>query len=274
MGKRIKKVLITTGLVTMIALSTALTGCAKEPTVETMSTEVMTSTEAYNDLNISTVPTSVSKELAEQASREIEEMDELEASGNVVYSETSGDIIHVYSEEEQKINNEFIESIKQDAVNGDLTEDMINSNVDIWFDFMSAGDREELRKELILLLPAEQVVEKEVVGKKPAETKPSEKSAETKSQKPVEKPVETKSATEPVETKPAVQEPVVQEPVPTQQAPVETQPAPTQPAVQEPVPDTSHYTTPGKINFDDTPLDTESHLTPEQIKAINEVEFN
>lgn len=68
-------------------------------------------------------------------------------------------------------------------------------------------------------------------------------------------------------------------PQPTQPAPVE-QPAP-QPEVTQPapeptqqVPDASTYTSPGKITFDDTPLSEDQHLSPEQEKAINDIQFN
>ena len=79
-----------------------------------------------------------------------------------------------------------------------------------------------------------------------------------------------------VQTQPAPQptQPVVQ---PTQPAPqpteayVEPQP---DPVPNNTIPDTSTYTSPGKIIFDDTPLSSDQHLSPEQEKAINEVQFN
>lgn len=66
----------------------------------------------------------------------------------------------------------------------------------------------------------------------------------------------------------------------TQSTVKETQPQATeayvdpQPEQNTTIPDTSTYTSPGEIIFDDTPLSSDQHLSPEQEKAINEIEFN
>ena len=229
-------------IIGIIAIMISITACGKQTQAETTTP--------------TTVPTSVSKDLADQASREVEELEELEANGAVVYSETTGDILHVYSESEQQVNKEFIESIKQDAVDGTLTEDMINNYMDSWFDFLSEGDREELRKELILLLPKEEA---------PQVTAPAQETKAVPETQPQKQEQPTQPAPQPTQPAPQPTEPVVPEtPSPTQPAPQPTQ-------TYEPG---STVTDANGVTVEIIDFSDDQSLSPEQYKAINEVEFN
>lgn len=67
-----------------------------------------------------------------------------------------------------------------------------------------------------------------------------------------------------------VQTKVVQ---PTEPAPQATE-AYAEPQPEPTIPDTSTYTSPGEIIFDDTPLNEDQHLSPEEYQELNEIDFN
>lgn len=266
MGKKIKKVLITTGLVSMVILSTMITGCSKKEAVTTESTQVEAVFESQEDLNISTQQTSVSKELAEQASKEVEELTKLEEEGRIEYDEVSGDIVN---HDQEKQNQDMMNVIRQEVIDGEIKGEEIDEEVDMWCgDFLSDTEKSEFKSELHLL----EAKEAEVV---PEATKPQPQ--ETKSQ--------TSNQNQPKETQ---AKPV---PQPTQATEVyqESVPQPTEPVVNEPAPqptpqpennnntsgeiDTSGWNT-GGVKIEVVTPDADQSLSPEEEQEINEIQFN
>lgn len=258
MGKKIKKVLITTGLVSMVILSTMITGCSKKDAVTTESTQVEAVFEPQEDLNISTQQTSVSKELAEQASKEVEELTKLEEEGKVEYDEVSGDIIN---HEQETQNQDMMNVIRQEVIDGEIKGVEIDEEVDMWCDFLDTEAKAEFKSELHLLEVKEAEVVPETTKPQPQETKSqtSSKPKETQA-KPAPQPTQATEVYQ--ESAPQPTQPVVNEPAP--------QPAPTQPAVE-----------PGSTVKDANgnevhrgKLDTNQTLTDEQIDAINNSTWN
>lgn len=251
MGKKIKKILITTGLISMMLAYTMVTGCSKKEAVTVESTQVEASFESQEDLNISTQQTSVSKELAEQASREIEELNRLESESQIAYDEVSGDIISIEQETE---NKNMMNVIRQDVVDGLLKGEAIDEEVDMWCDFLSEAQKDEFKRELHLLESPEPEIT--VNETQPKETKPA--------------PQPTQSVQKPKETQPVVNEPA---PQPTQPQVTEPAPQPTQPQNNSGEIDTSGWNTGGGTVEIVTP-DDYSSLTPEQIESINNSQWN
>lgn len=248
MGKKIKKVLITTGLVSMVILSTMITGCSKKEAVTTESTQVEAVFESQEDLNISTQQTSVSKELAEQASKEVEELTKLEEEGKIEYDEVSGDIIN---HDQEKQNQDMMNVIRQEVIDGEIKGIEIDEEVDMWCDFLSETEKAEFKSELHLL-----------------EVKKAEVVPETKSQ----------TSSQPKETQ-------VKTPQPTQSTEVYQEPAPqqTEPVVNEPAPqpennntsgeiDTSGWNT-GGVKVEVVTPDSDQSLSPEEEQEINNINF-
>ena len=191
------------------------------------------------------------KELADQASKEIEVMESLEANSQVVYDEESGDIIN--AEDDETFSN-IMEILRQDVQSGKLTEGEIDDTVPILCYFLDEGKQKEFIRELHSLVP----VEKEVVQ----ETQPVKQPTKSKSV-----PKETQSQHQ---TQPQVTEPVVQPTQPQQSEPVVTQPQQSE----------THYeagTTMKDANGNEVhkgKLSDSQSLSPEENAAINNIEFN
>ena len=191
------------------------------------------------------------RELADQASKEVEVMESLEANSQVVYDEESGDIIN--AEDDETFSN-IMEILRQDVQSGKLTEGEIDDTVPILCYFLDEGKQKEFIRELHSLVP----VENEVVQ----ETQPAKQPKESQ---PAQQP--TKSV--PKETQPQATEPV-------------TQPQVTQPEVQPTQPQQSETqyeagTTMKDANGNEVhkgKLSDSQTLSPEEEKAINEIQFN
>ena len=238
-----KAMILTVGLISVIPLS----ACAKESNaVPVESTQVETVAETEADLNISIGAgeteeiETVSEDLAKQASKEIAEIESLEAEDKIIYSDESGDIIAIIDEEESETYTNMMDKLREDTKAGRVKAEHIEDTVTTLFtDFLTEAQQKEFISELNSLLPQE-------------------------------KPV---ASTQPAST-----------PKPTQPAP--TQAPPAQPVQQETIPPAEitqpeTYPVSDKIDtsgwgegFQREEPGTESHLTPEQIERINNIEIN
>lgn len=177
-------------------------------------------------------------------------------------SETTVAIVEeTISGDQHQQNQDMMNVIRQEVIDGDIKGVEIDEEVDMWCDFLSDTEKAEFKSELHLL----EVKEAEVVPEttKPQPTKPSKSQTSSK-------PKETQA-------KPA--------PQPTQSTEVyqESAPQPTQPVVNEPAPqpETQPAVEPGSTVKDANgnevhrgKLDTNQTLTDEQIDAINNSTWN
>lgn len=190
------------------------------------------------------------KELADQASKEVEVMESLEADGKVIYDDESGDIVAII-EDEEEMHNQILDVLREEVKTGKLTEGEIEGTVRVVCDFLDEGKQTEFISELKSLVP----------------------------QQAINMTPETQPTTQTKESQPAKQ--------PTKSVPKETQSQhQTQPQVTEPVvePEITEPSNGGEIDTSGWDLGGGSvtvetggspqNLTPEQIDAINNSSWN
>lgn len=197
---------------------------------------------------------------ADQASKEVEELTKLEEEGKIEYDEVSGDIINAEQEEQ---NQDMMNVIRQEVIDGDIRGVEIDEEVDMWCDFLDTEAKAEFKSELHLL----EVKEAEVVPEttKPQPTKPSKSQTSNQNQP---KETQDKSAPQPTQATE-----VYQESAPQQTEPVVNEPAPTQPQNNTSGEiDTSGWNT-GGVKVEVVTPDADQSLSPEQNEAINNAQW-
>lgn len=208
----------------IIAFALALVGCGKQAQAETTPT-----TEAT---------------IADQASKEVEELTKLEEEGKIEYDEVSGDIVS--TPEQEKQNEDMMNVIRQEVIDGDIKGLEIDEEVDMWCDFLSDTEKAEFKSELHLLdSPEPEVIPEQQTKPAPKETKPA--------------PQPTQPVQKPKETQPQVTEPASQ---------------PTQPVQQPTIEPGSTVKDANGNEVHRGKLDTNQTLSDEQIDAINNSQWN
>lgn len=225
MGKKIKKVLITTGLVTLMALS--MTGCSQAAPSKSVETSAPVTTEADLDIQVN-VPTTA-----------------IDVGDETVVAK----VLETYEDEGFTGELDNGDPIVSMGKYGEYGKEMYDLLVDDWVAWRYETE-EELRLNATAMLGSiseenyEAIIE-EILGmdrgERPSESlsetpTPTQPAPQVESKPAPQKSVPQKQQTQSVETQASVQptQPAVQEPAPTQpavQEPAPTQPAPTQ--VQE-----------------------------------------
>lgn len=260
LGRQVKKILITTGIVSMILVSSLMTGCSKKDSEPAMTTQVVTETE--KDLNIRLgveIAETVAKELADEANKQAEELDKLEAEGRVIIDAASGDILDI-APKETELNNGVQDALRNEVKAGKIAKDSIPDTVRVLCDFLDEVTQNKFISELEGLVPTTKVVE----------TKPEVK--ETKSNNANNKPAETKAPAK--KNNNATQPTQAPAPQPTQAAPQPTQPAP-DPRASEEI-DTSGWDLGDgtKVEVMKPGTAEQQGLTPEQYEAMDNIQWN
>lgn len=149
-----------------------------------------------------------------------------------------------------ELNQSLMDKIRKDVKQGKIGEDELEDIVTTLCDFLDEKSLSDFLTELRSLFPKEE------------ETTQAES-----------KPVQKESKPAPKETKPAAVQPTNSpEEIPmTMPNPVNTEPT-EDPLATEPDPST--YQTIGNTTFEDTPLDSDQSLSPEEEQAINNIQFN
>ena len=215
--KRVKRLVITTTMISLVALS-ALTGCKKtQPVVETSAVTVIEETTLYErDL--------VQESIEESRELEVESLAEegrLIVDGNLDTVETIGDVA--------TLMEELKDTFRSDVSNGIMPASDIDVITPVAFsEYMSEDEIRKFISELHLLVPknATAVATEEAViptlkyaEETKAPSKSSNNGATTTQPAPTQPTPTTPAPTQPVPTNPAPTQPDTPTPAPTQPAP-------------------------------------------------------
>lgn len=169
---------------------------------------------------------------------------------------------------EETQNQDMMNVIRQEVIDGDIKGLEIDEEVDMWCDFLSDTEKAEFKSELHLLEAKEAEVVPETTKSQPQETK-SQTSNQNQPKETQAKPAPqpTQSTEAPQQTEPQVTE-VYQEPAPT--------PQPTQPQNNNTSGeiDTSGWNIGGGATIEQRPLDENQNLSPGELADIESVDFN